>query len=76
MDRVISNQLLVRGTRGHSYQAVELALNAMASGRYPIELMSSAVMGLSEVDYALRTAGGKTDTRAIHISIDPWRSVD
>lgn len=72
MDRVISNQLNVRGTRGHSYHAVELALKAMQSGRYPIELMSTKVMGLKDVDFALRTAGGKTDLRAIHMSIDPW----
>ncbi|MFM1814751.1 MAG: hypothetical protein RLZ98_1446 [Pseudomonadota bacterium] len=73
MDRVIANQLNVRGTRGHSYAAVELALKAMASGRYPIELMSTQVMALGDVDHAIRTMGGKTGERAIHISIDPWR---
>ncbi len=73
IDRLVGMQVTVKGLRGHSYQAVELALAAMASGRFAIERMSSHILGLGEVDTALRAIGGEAPLAAIHISIDPWR---
>ena len=71
-ERVIVYQLSVRGLRGHSYQAVEMALGLMASKRLPLELMSTHLLTLNDVDRALHMVGGQTEDRPIHISVDPW----
>lgn len=71
-ERLIGMQLTLKGLRGHSYEAVEMALRAMASRRLPLHLMSTHIIPLSDLDRALHMVGGKTDERSIHISIDPW----
>ena len=71
VDLLIGQQLTLKGLRGHSYDAVEMALRAMASGKYPFERMSTHLMGLGDVDRALRMVGGQLDERSIHVSIDP-----
>jgi threonine dehydrogenase-like Zn-dependent dehydrogenase len=72
-DQVINKQIVLRGTRGHSYQAVELALETMAQGRLPIERISSHVVGLKDLDDALHMVGGESEARSIHITVDPWK---
>ncbi|HKT18888.1 MAG TPA: zinc-binding dehydrogenase [Stellaceae bacterium] len=74
LDQVINKQIILRGTRGHSFEAVELALKTMAAGRFPLEKMSSHVIGLKEVDVGLKMVGGESNERSIHITIDPWKS--
>ena len=71
--QIVDKQVILRGTRGHSYEAVERALGVMAAGRIPLERMSSHVVGLSEIDHALRMVGGETEERSIHITVAPWR---
>jgi threonine dehydrogenase-like Zn-dependent dehydrogenase len=72
-DRLMGMQLTVVGVRGHSYQSVEWALAAMAAQRFPLEILSTAVIGLDGLDHALRTIGGETGESAIHISVAPWK---
>jgi threonine dehydrogenase-like Zn-dependent dehydrogenase len=74
LDELVGMQGTIKGVRGHSFQSVELALQAMASGRFPIELMSTHVVGLGDVDTALRAVGGETSSSVIHISVEPWKS--
>jgi threonine dehydrogenase-like Zn-dependent dehydrogenase len=74
LDRLIRYQAELRGVRGHSYQAVELAIRAMNSGRHPLELISTHVLPLSEVDHALKLVGGEAQGKAIHITIEPWKT--
>jgi threonine dehydrogenase-like Zn-dependent dehydrogenase len=74
IDRVIRMQANLRGVRGHSYQAVELAIGAMKSEKFPLELISTHVVGLKDVDRALKIVGGETKTPAIHITVEPWKS--
>jgi threonine dehydrogenase-like Zn-dependent dehydrogenase len=74
MDQVINKQIVLRGTRGHSFEAVELALQAMAAGRFPLEKMSSHVVGLKDIDIALKMVGGESQERSIHITVDPWKN--
>jgi threonine dehydrogenase-like Zn-dependent dehydrogenase len=61
----------VQGVRGHSYEAVELALALMASGRRPLDLMSTHVFGLDQVDTALRYMAGDGPRSALHLTICP-----
>ena len=65
--------LTIKGMRGHSYEAVEIGLGIIASGKYPLREMATHVFGLGEVDLALRTVGGEGAPDAIHCAIDPWR---
>lgn len=72
-DVLIARFLTVKGMRGHSYEAVELGLQIIASGRYPLQDMCTHTFGLREVDEALRTVGGEGQPDAIHCSVDPSR---
>jgi len=71
VDYMINNQLTLKCLRGHSYEAVEMALRLMASKRLPLELMSTHRFGLGEVDRAIKLVGGQFEERSIHVSIDP-----
>jgi threonine dehydrogenase-like Zn-dependent dehydrogenase len=50
-----------------------MAMQIIASGRYPLELMSTHEFGLNEVDEALHTAGGQGRPNAIHCTVNPWK---
>lgn len=71
-DLLITSFITVKGMRGHSYQSVEMAMQIIASGRYPLDAMSTHQFGLSEVDQALRTVGGEGLPNAIHCTVNPW----
>ncbi|HWG05026.1 MAG TPA: alcohol dehydrogenase catalytic domain-containing protein, partial [Beijerinckiaceae bacterium] len=68
-DRLIAYQISLKGLRGHSYQAVEMALRTMARKTLPLERMSTHTLGLGDVDAAIRMVAGQSDERPIHISI-------
>ncbi len=70
-DALISKYLTVKGVRGHSYEAVELALRTIASGKYPLDEMCTHRYALGEVDEALRTMGGEGEPDAIHVVVAP-----
>lgn len=72
-DLVISRFLTVKGMRGHSYAAVEMALGIIARAAYPIAEMCTHTFGLGQVDEAIRTVGGEGRPDAIHCCVDPWR---
>ncbi len=65
--------LTVRAPRGHSYNAVALALAYIGSGRYPIEEVCSHDFGLEEVDTAILATAGKAVAGAIHVTVSPWK---
>jgi len=71
-DLLITRFLTVRGMRGHSFESVEMAIQIIASGKYPLEEMCTHVFRLDEVDQALHTVGGKGLPGAIHCAVDPW----
>jgi threonine dehydrogenase-like Zn-dependent dehydrogenase len=72
LDQIIAKQVTLKGLRGHGYESVELALRTMASGRFPLERMSTHVLGLAEVDEGLRMVGGEIRNGSIHITVAPW----
>ena len=73
VDVLFTRFLSVKGMRGHSYQAVELGLQIIASRKYPLEEMCTHTFALGDVDEALRTVGGEGKPDAIHCAVDPWR---
>ena len=71
--RLTRKGITLKSARGHSYRAVELALHALVSRRFPLELMTTHRFGLSEVDYAIKSVGGQGAPGAIHVSVMPWK---
>ena len=62
----------MKGVRGHSYNSVEWAIKTIASERLPIEEMGTQVLGLNDVDLAIRATAGETDLQSVHVTVDPW----
>ena len=71
--RVTQKYATLKSARGHSYRAVELALQHLAARRFPLELMTTHRFGLAEVDYAIKSVGGAGAPGAIHVSVLPWQ---
>ena len=54
--------------------ARELALEQLASKRFPLELITTHKFGLNEVDLAIKSVGNKEGgvKDVIHASLMPW----
>ena len=71
--RVTEKAITIRSARGHSYRACELALQQLASRRFPLERLTTHTFALGEVDRAIRSVGGEGGaTDVIHVSLLPW----
>lgn len=62
----------LKSARGHGYRAVELALDQLASRRFPLDRLATHTFALQDVDKAIRLLGGETGEDAIHVSLLPW----
>lgn len=67
-----SKCLSLIGARGHSFEAVEMALDLITSGRYPLEQMATHAFGLEHVEQAISYVAGNGPPEAVHLSICPW----
>jgi threonine dehydrogenase-like Zn-dependent dehydrogenase len=56
---------------GHSYEAVDLAIQFISSGKVPMDLISTHTYPLSRAKEALETLAGVGEPDAIHVSIMP-----
>jgi len=64
--------ITMKSARGHSYRACELALQQLASRRFPLERITTHKFGLKDVDLAIRSVGGMGVKDVIHASLMPW----
>ncbi|MGP3945453.1 MULTISPECIES: zinc-dependent alcohol dehydrogenase [Streptomyces] len=75
LKKLTEKSIALKSARGHSYRACELALEQLASGRFPLEKLATHSFPLAETDRAIRTVGGETGEDAVHVSLLPWAAV-
>jgi threonine dehydrogenase-like Zn-dependent dehydrogenase len=73
LKRLTEKAITIKSARGHGYRAVELAIEQLASKRFPLHLLTTHEYGLAEADTAIRAVGGEVDDGVIHVSLLPWR---
>ena len=64
--------ITIHSARGHSYRSCELALQQIASNRFPLEKITTHKFGLNEVDLAIKSVGNQGVPGVIHASLMPW----
>lgn len=72
LKRITEKAITIHSARGHSFRACELALEELASGRFPLERLTTHTFGLADVDRAIRAVGGQVEEDVIHVSLLPW----
>ena len=65
--------ITLKSARGHSYKSCELALEQLASKRFPLEKITTHRFGLKDVDLAIKSVGGHGVPDVIHASLLPWQ---
>ena len=72
--KMTTKYITMYSARGHSYLACELALQQLASQRFPLDLVTTHKFGLNEVDLAIKSVGNKEGgvKDVIHASLMPW----
>ena len=65
--------ITIKSARGHSYKACELALQQLASHRFPLEKVTTHRFGLADTALAIKSVGGEGAPGVIHVSLMPWR---
>jgi threonine dehydrogenase-like Zn-dependent dehydrogenase len=73
LKKLTEKAITIKSARGHSYRAVELAIEQLASKRFPLHLLTTHEYGLADADTAIRAVGGEVDQGVIHVSLLPWR---
>jgi threonine dehydrogenase-like Zn-dependent dehydrogenase len=70
--RLTVKAITIKSARGHSFRACELALQQLASKRFPLEKVTTHRFGLKDVDLAIKSVGGQGLPDVIHASLMPW----
>ncbi len=65
--------LTVRAPRGHSYRSIEIALQIIGSGQWPIDRLCSHDFALKDTHLAIMATAGREIEGAIHVTVDPWK---
>ena len=73
LGKVALKYVTIKSARGHSYRSCELALQQLASHRFPLELVTTHTFGLSEAEYAIKSVGNEGAKDVIHVSLLPWK---
>ncbi|GAB7389164.1 zinc-binding dehydrogenase [Bacillaceae bacterium] len=72
IDVIYHKSLTVKGVRGHSYEAVQMAVEFVTSGKFPLSMMNSHNYTLRDTDMALKTAGGEGEPFPLLVTVSPW----
>lgn len=68
--KLCNKYVTVKCARGHNYRSCELALQQLASDRFPLHLITTHRFGLDKTHDAIKAVGGSSDV--IHVSLMPW----
>ena len=71
LKKLTEKAITIKSARGHSYRSCELALEQLASHRFPLERLTTHTYGLHDVERAIRAVGGEVDQDVIHVSLLP-----
>ncbi len=71
--KITVKSITIKSARGHSYKACELALQQLASHRFPLEKVTTHSFALKDVDLAIKSVGGQGVPDVIHASLMPWK---
>lgn len=71
INRIRRKQIVVRGVRGHSYHAVELALQLFAAGSVPLDVLGGTRYPLSEATKAFQAIDGSGELDGVHATVVP-----
>lgn len=71
INQIRRKQLVVRGVRGHSYRAVELALHIISSGSLPLGRIGGRTFALSESMAAMQAIEGRDGFDGVHVTVVP-----
>jgi threonine dehydrogenase-like Zn-dependent dehydrogenase len=75
IEKLARKYITVKAARGHSYASVELGIQWIASGRFPLDLLTTHHFGLDGIDLAIKSTGGTGLEGAIHVTVLPWQPV-
>jgi threonine dehydrogenase-like Zn-dependent dehydrogenase len=64
-------KIALKQANGHSFKAVELAIQFIASGKLPMDHISTHTFPMSKAMEAIDTVAGKANGGGIHVSIIP-----
>lgn len=73
MGKVGTKYITIKSARGHNYRSCELALEQLASDRFPLHLLTTHRFGLEDTDKAINAVGGKGEEGVVHVSMMPWK---
>jgi threonine dehydrogenase-like Zn-dependent dehydrogenase len=71
--KLTEKAITIKSARGHSYRAVELALEQLASKRFPLDRLTTHEFPLEKADRAIRAVGGEVEDDVLHVSLLPWK---
>jgi threonine dehydrogenase-like Zn-dependent dehydrogenase len=71
--KVTEKAITIKSARGHSYRSCELALAQLASGRFPLDRLTTHTFGLKDTAHAIKSVGGEGAPDVIHVSLLPWK---
>ena len=73
LGKVTVKYITIKSARGHSFRSCELALQQLASKRYPLELVTTHTFGLKDAEYAIKSVANEGAKDVIHVSLLPWQ---
>jgi threonine dehydrogenase-like Zn-dependent dehydrogenase len=71
IEKLARKYITLKAARGHSYASVELAIQRIASGRYPLGLLATHCFDLDGVHTAIKSVAGTGAPNAIHVTVTP-----
>jgi threonine dehydrogenase-like Zn-dependent dehydrogenase len=72
LERLTTKAITIKSARGHSYRSCELALAQIASGRFPLEKITTHRFALKDAELAIMSVGNQGVAGVIHASLMPW----